>query len=86
MGTYTNEKVGRIPPANTTFKVDISHMFRDSLRWHARLDVTTSDDRDYRVMLALTSARKVGGKKRDSAELVKEIRRVFGADPRKRPF
>jgi hypothetical protein len=89
MGIYEN--VGRIPPANTTYRVDISQMFRDSLRWHARLDVSTSDGRDYQVMLALTSARKVatgrGTAKRAAGNaLVEEIRRVFGADPRKRPF
>ena len=69
--------------------LDRTRMLRDSLRFHARLDVQTSDDRDFIAMRALTHARKAekdGRGKGATKDLVSSVRKTLGQDPRKRPF
>jgi hypothetical protein len=85
MGDYS-KKVDN-PYFGVAFSVDKSNMFKDSLAWHSRLDVATTDDRDFQVMLALTRARKwTRGSKAVVNAHVREIIKCFGDNPRKRPF
>jgi hypothetical protein len=84
MGTY-NKII--TPFFGTPFVVDKTKMFSDSLSWHARLDVQTSDDRDFLVMQALTRARNwTRGNKTIVNDRIRDLRKCFGSDPRTRSF
>lgn len=54
-------------------------LLQNSLQWHAKKDVQTSDQRDALVMLALVRLAK-------DRKLQRAFMRVLGDDPKRRPF